>query len=211
MRRSREVLTELGQRMIFSPGCIKNDPLTDYYVVAKGDSLTKIAKRFNVSEDLLAEVNRIANKHFIRLGRRLKVIHGPFHAAVTKADHSMHIYLQDVYVCTYGVALGANGSTPMGRWKVANHLENPSWPDPRTGKRWQADDPDNPIGEFWIGLQGLGGDALGQFGYGIHGTIEPETIGQDVSMGCIRLKAEDIARVYKFLLPGQSFVTTAEK
>ena len=41
---------------------------------------------------------------------------------------------------------------------------------------------------------------------GIHGTIEPETIGKDVSMGCIRMLPDDVALAYKLLLPGQSYV-----
>ncbi len=209
-RRARKTLADLADRTIFSRGAIKDDPLVDHYVVQKGDALGKIARQFKVSEDFLARINGITNKHFIRDGKRLKVVHGPFHAAITRPDHLMHVYLQDVYVRTYRVALGANGATPTGWWKVANRQKNPSWTDPRTGKRWYADDPQNPIGEYWIGLAGFEGDALGQFGYGIHGTIEPETIGQDVSMGCVRLAPEDIASLYQLLVPGESLVTVTD-
>jgi lipoprotein-anchoring transpeptidase ErfK/SrfK len=34
-------------------------------------------------------------------------------------------------------------------------------------------------------------------GYAIHGTNRPELIGRSVSHGCIRLKNEDIARLYE--------------
>ena len=74
-------------------------------------------------------------------------------------------------------------------------------------RRYHSDDPTNPIGEYWIGLEGIEGDAAGAVGYGIHGTNEPQTIGQDVSLGCVRLGPEDIAFVYKVLLPGASMVT----
>lgn len=206
-RQARQVLAELAHQMIFSRGVVEGDPLAHWHTVSSGDTLGKIAKQAAISEDLLAQINHLPNKNFIRLGQRLKVIHGPFHATVNKTAHELHIYLQDVYVHSFKVALGAQGSTPTGRWKVVNHLQNPGWTDPRTGKKWHPDDPENPIGEFWIGLEGIEGDAVGQFGYGIHGTIEPETIGQDVSMGCVRLGAEAIAWVYKVLVPGRSFVT----
>jgi len=209
-KQARELLADLAERTIFSRAIITDDPLVDQYVVRSGDALVKIAKRFRISEDFLAKTNRITNKNFIREGRRLKVVNGPFHAAINKSDHLMHVYLQDVYVRTYRVALGANGSTPTGRWKVANHQENPGWTNPQTGKRWHANDPKNPIGEYWIGIEGIEGDAIGQFGYGIHGTIEPETIGQDVSMGCVRLAPDDIAAVYRLLLPGESLVTVSD-
>ena len=204
--RLRQTLGELAEKTLFSKGVQDGDPLAERYVVSSGNSLVRIARRNDISEDVLASINGITNKNNIREGQTLKVIHGPFHASVSKSEHLIHIYLQDVYVRSYRVALGANGSTPTGRWKVANHLENPGWTDPRTGKRWHANDADNPIGEFWIGLEGVEGGTVGQQGYGIHGTIEPETIGQDVSLGCVRLNAEDIAAVYRLLLPGRSFV-----
>jgi hypothetical protein len=207
---ARQALAELAGRTIFSSAVIAGDPLADHYTVRSGDTLGRISKRFKISEDLLAEVNGITNKNFIREGRRFKVVDGPFHAAITKSNHLMHIYLQDVYVRTFRVALGADGSTPTGRWKVINQQENPGWVDPRTGRRWHPDDPENPIGEYWIGLEGVEGDAVGQFGYGIHGTIEPETIGQNVSLGCVRLAPDDIATVYKLLVVGESYVTSGD-
>ncbi len=207
---ARQALVELADQTIFSPGVVSGDPLVESHQVAIGDTLGKLAKQYKVSEDLLAEVNRIKDKHFIRQGMRLKVIKGPFHALVTKSDHTLHLFLSDVYVRSYRVALGAEGKTPTGKWRVTSRQANPGWVDPQAGKRYHPDDPANPIGEYWIGLEGIEGAAMGAFGYGIHGTNEPDTIGQDVSLGCIRLAPEDIAVVYKLLLPGASFVTTAE-
>jgi lipoprotein-anchoring transpeptidase ErfK/SrfK len=43
-------------------------------------------------------------------------------------------------------------------------------------------------------------------GYGIHGTIEPQSIGREMSMGCVRLGAEDVALVYELLMPRVSVV-----
>ena len=118
----------------------------------------------------------------------------------------MDIYLQDKYIRSFRVGLGQEGSTPTGLWKVINHQEDPGWTDPRTGHSWHPSDPNNPIGEHWIGLEGIDGDAFGQSGFGIHGTIEPDSVGKDVSMGCIRLLPDDVALLYKLLMPGQSYV-----
>ncbi len=76
----------------------------------------------------------------------------------------------------------------------------------RTGERYDADNPENPIGERWIGIKGLGEyEAL--TGYGIHGTIEPQSIGTDASMGCVRLGDEDVNIVYELLVERTSRVT----
>jgi len=207
---ARQALTELANHTLFTRSVIDDDPLVTWHIIQSGDTLGKIAQKACISEDLLAKINGLPDKNFIRQGQGIKVLQGPFHAVISKREHLMHLYLQNVYCRTLRVALGENGSTPTGKWKVSNHQSNPPWTDPRTGKRWHPDDPNNPLGEYWIGLEGIAGNAVGQFGYGIHGTIEPETIGQDVSMGCVRLAADDIAWVYQLLMPGHSMVTIHE-
>lgn len=209
-KRVREALAAIADETVFSKTVLPDDPLVERYIIQSGNSLTRIARRFAVSEDFLAHLNQITDKNMIRQGAPLKVVHGPFHVSVAKRDHELHVYLQDVYVRTYRVALGTDGSTPTGRWKVVNHLENPGWTDPRSGKRWHANDPQNPIGEFWIGLEGVEGDAVGRPGFGIHGTIEPESIGRDVSLGCVRLTPAEIAELYRLLVPGESMATITD-
>jgi hypothetical protein len=39
-------------------------------------------------------------------------------------------------------------------------------------------------------------------GYGIHGTDQPESIGRSVSHGCVRLRNEDIAKLYEMVEVG---------
>ena len=210
-RKAREVLAAIADQTIFAPQQVtRNDPLVHKYTVKAGDTLAKIAKQHNISEDCLASLNKLTNKNVVRLNAMLKVVDGPFHVAVSKKDHLLHVYLQDVYVKSFPVALGIGGGTPTGLWRVINKLENPSWVDPQTGQRWHADDPANPIGEYWIGLEGLEGECVGQRGFGIHGTIDESTIGKDVSLGCVRLAANDIAFVYKLLVPGSSLVSISE-
>ena len=74
----------------------------------------------------------------------------------------------------------------------------------------EADDPKNPLGERWIGLTGIDGHAVGKQSYGIHGTIRPESIGKQESMGCIRLTNDDVAKVFELLVGGKSTVTVRD-
>ena len=206
----RQRLTDLADQTIFSRRRVPGDPLTQSHSIAGGETLAKIAKRYQVTTALLARINEIKNPNFIRKGQRIKVIRGPFRAVVDKGRHRISLYLQDVFVREYPVGLGRDDSTPTGDWRVrpGEKLENPTFYPPASigGPRIRADDPKNPLGEHWIGLEGLTGGAAGQESYGIHGTIEPETIGKSVSAGCIRMHNKDIAEVYAMLSEGHSHV-----
>ena len=192
--------------MLFSRAVIPNDPLADTHIVAGGESLYVIAKRNRITEKLLASINQITNASRLRVGARLKILHGPFRAVIYKSLHRLDIYLGDIYVRSFHVGLGTNGGTPLGDWRIGTKLNNPDWTDPTNGTHYAADDPTNPIGEHWIGLEGVSGAAVGQIGYGIHGTIEPESIGKNVSLGCVRLHNKDVALLFSMLVERQSHV-----
>lgn len=203
---ARARLRQLGRETIFTPRIHNDDPFTDHYTIKPGDSLQKIAKQFDVTPELLARINGIADPNRIQAGRRIKIVKGPFHAVVHKSDHVLDVMLGDTLVEYYQVGLGSEDSTPAGRWMVKNKLKNPTYYPPRGGDIVSADDPLNPLGERWIGLEGVGGEALGQMRYGIHGTIEPNSIGRDASLGCIRLYNEDVALLFDLFVVKKSFV-----
>jgi len=93
-------------------------------------------------------------------------------------------------------------------WRVAQgrKLVNPTWTNPRTGRMYGADDPKNPIGEYWIALEGADDESAGKAGYGIHGTIDPLSVGKEMSMGCVRMLPKDIELVYFCLVDKYSTV-----
>lgn len=213
----RDELTKLSEELVFSPRVAKDDPFVLTHTVQAGDvGLEKIARSRGLTTHwrLIQRVNRLADPNRIRLHQSLKLVKGPFHAIVNKAAFRMDIYLGDpqrpqdwVFVRSFPVGLGEGGSTPIGDFvvKKGSKLENPYWTNPRTGEQFSKDDPKNPIGERWIGLEGVG-TAVSQTGYGIHGTIDPDSIGRQKSMGCVRLGAEDVELVYDLLGEGVSIV-----
>lgn len=207
----RAELTRLGTETIFSARVFDDDPLVSRHVVEPGETLGKIANQHNVSSDLLANVNGLRDKNLIRAGQTIKVIDGPFHAVVRKSTYTMDVFLQGTFVKQFPVGLGAEGSTPSGTWKVGTKLVNPTYYPPRGGNVVAADDPKNPLAEHWIGLVGVGGEAVGQQRYGIHGTIEPDSIGKSVSLGCIRMYNEDVAALYTYLVENDSTVTVVDR
>jgi lipoprotein-anchoring transpeptidase ErfK/SrfK len=46
-------------------------------------------------------------------------------------------------------------------------------------------------------------------GYGIHGTVDPASIGKQASMGCVRMSDADVELVYEFLTEPNSTIVIA--
>jgi hypothetical protein len=211
----RRALTELSDRLVFSPEIVEGDPFVVAYTIQPNDVLSTIPRKMGVQTDwrFVKRINRIPDEHRIRAGQRIKLITGPFHAVIHKRDFRLDLYLGEgadrVYVRSFPVGLGEYNSTPEGRFRIRpnSRLKNPEWVNPRTGQRYRPGDPDNPIGEHWIGLVGDEERLAGVVGYGIHGTIEPESIGRQSSMGCVRLLPEDVEIVWEVLLDPVSTVT----
>jgi hypothetical protein len=205
----REELTKINEDLVFSPKVTPTDPFTLSHKVQSGDSLVKIGQRYKLGPDwrLIQRINRMPDANRLREGQSLKLIRGPFHAVVHKSHYRLDLFMGPtddeskwLYIRSFTVGLGEGNSTPLGTFivKKASKLVDPYWVNPRTGERFESSDPKNPIGEFWIGLEGIG-ESLPHVGYGVHGTIDPDSIGKQKSMGCVRLGNEDVAMMYELL------------
>ena len=213
--RCKTAMAEINQTLVFSPKRFADDPYGGTYSVQSGDLLKSIAEKHEITWELLCRLNNLSDPRKLRAGQTIKVVKGPFYAVVSKHDFTMDLYLGgsagekgSMYVMTFGVGLGRDDSTPTGIWMVEPHkkIKNPTYFSPRGEGVIDADDPKNPLGERWIGLTGIDGHAVGKASYGIHGTIEPDSIGKMASMGCIRLRNEDVERVFELLVEGKSTV-----
>lgn len=183
----QELIDKNAKAIFFQPQPHYVDP----YVIQSGDRLEVIAKKYQLSWEYLAKLNRTEPKR-IQIGQKLKVMKGPFGAVVDLQDFALTVHLQGYYVKRYTVGIGKDGSSPLGKFSVLNKVENPPYTGP-DGKVVSADDPANPLGERWIDL----GDS-----YGIHGTIDPKSIGKAESRGCLRMRDREINEVYDFLVKG---------
>ncbi|MDA1017264.1 MAG: L,D-transpeptidase family protein [Planctomycetota bacterium] len=159
------------------------------YVVKFGDNLTGIAKGYDVPWQYLKNLNRITDPSRIQPGQKLKVIKGPFAALVDLSNFELVIHAHGYYVHRYRVGIGRDGTSPIGTFKVLDKVENPAYFG-SDGEVIKADDPRNPVGEYWIDIGNQ---------YGIHGTIDPDSIGKAASRGCIRMSNQDVAEVYSLL------------
>jgi len=190
IRRSAEsLLGKINTQLVFSPAPM---PEKVDYTVRPGDSLARIARRFNTTVELLQKINGITGS-LIRVNDRLRVLQGRFRVKVNISDNTLTVYLNDRFFKKYRVGTGRYLSTPTGKFRITERLVHPVWWRP-DGRKVPYGDPENVLGTHWL--------SLNIPGYGIHGTWEPESVGKHSSQGCIRLTNPDIEELYTLLPVG---------
>lgn len=167
------------------------DPNSAVYEVKKGDNLTSIAKKHGVTPELLLRINRLDNDR-IRPAQKIKIPNYKFSIIVDKSLNTLVLKGDEVVLKTYVVATGTNNSTPIGIFKVTDKLIDPTWY--KSGAVIASGKPENELGSRWLGITAKG--------YGVHGTIHPETLGRQVTAGCVRMSNGDVEELYTYLVPG---------
>jgi hypothetical protein len=209
----KKQFSSLAEKWLFNRTVLPGDTLCSNYKVAPGGRLANIGREFKVPYQILMRINNIERPENLRAEEIIKVINGPFHVKVYRSTFTMDLYLQDTFVRSFPVGLGAaDRETPTGLWRVkpGGKLVKPLWTDPDSGVIYRGTDPDYPLGSRWIGLQGLKGAAEGRTGFAIHGTNSSGQTGQAISRGCIRMNDNDVKLVYDLLTPGLSQVVIVE-
>ena len=109
----------------------------------------------------------------------------------------------------YGIGVGRLGFAWKGSATIGRKAEWPSWTPPTAMLKRRPDLPtfmegglDNPLGARALYLYDGGRDTL----FRIHGTNEPDTIGQAVSSGCIRMMNADVIDLYSRVRTGTRVV-----
>ena len=208
-------IRDVNAVLFFSTTAFPGDQFARTYIVKSGDSLAKIAKSNGMSADwrLVQRLNGLKSERAISVGQRLKLPIGCFHAEIDKSSYTMFLFVGDgesrELVATFPVGVGELDSTPVGAFIVrpGSKLIDPEWKHPRTGEYYAANDPDNPIGERWIGLLGTQPHNTKMTGYGIHGTTDLDSIGKQKSLGCVRMRGADLELVFEALTePGSTIV-----
>ena len=112
-----------------------------------------------------------------------------------------HLYLVENggRAIEYGIGVGREGFAWKGTAHVQRKAEWPGWTPPAEMLKRRPDLPlhmeggiENPLGARALYLFNGKGDT----GFRIHGTNEPDTIGQAVSSGCIRMMNADVIDLY---------------
>jgi len=125
----------------------------------------------------------------------------------------LYYVLPDGKAIRYGVTVGEEALAWSGVAKIQRMAEWPTWtPTAEIKKRMDVPNfvgpgPHNPMGARALYLYEGNKDTL----YRIHGTNQPEYIGQAISSGCIRMTNEDVIDLYNRVKMGTMVVVLAPK
>jgi lipoprotein-anchoring transpeptidase ErfK/SrfK len=124
---------------------------------------------------------------------------------INTAERRLYLMIGNGQAMRYGIGVGRDGFRWSGVHKVTAKKEWPDWTPPSQMLARRPDLPrhmkggeDNPLGARAM--------YLGSTLYRIHGSNEPETIGQAVSSGCFRMTNADVVDLYDRVQVGATVI-----
>ncbi len=131
--------------------------------------------------------------------------YAPGTIVINTAERRLYLIEPGGQALSYGIGVGRDGFRWSGVHRISAKREWPGWTPPAQMRRRRPDLPghmaggiDNPLGARAM--------YLGSTLYRIHGSNEPETIGQAVSSGCFRMTNEDVVDLYNRVSVGTTVV-----
>lgn len=188
-------IEDLNIKLLFS-GAITDKSIL--YEIQPGDSLAKIAKKFNTTTELIIRSNNLKSNKILA-GRKIKVYTKLFSILVDKSQNTLILKSEEDIIKIYTVSTGANNCSPVGNFKIVNKLVNPTWY--KDGTAIPPGNPENILGVRWLGFD--------LAGYGIHGTNDPASLGRQITQGCVRMSNQDVEELYT-IVPVGTEVTIAD-
>ncbi|CCE05986.1 conserved exported hypothetical protein [Bradyrhizobium sp. STM 3843] len=131
--------------------------------------------------------------------------YAPGTIVVNTAERRLYLVLGGGEALRYGIGVGRDGFRWGGVHRITAKKEWPEWTPPSQMLRRRPDLPRHMRGgiENPLGARAL---YLGSTLYRIHGSNEPETIGQAVSSGCFRMTNEDVTDLYNRVSVGATVI-----
>jgi lipoprotein-anchoring transpeptidase ErfK/SrfK len=124
---------------------------------------------------------------------------------IDTSERRLYLVLPRGQALRYGIGVGREGFRWGGVHRISAKREWPSWTPPSQMLARRPDLPrhmaggiDNPLGARAM--------YLGSTLYRIHGSNEPETIGQAVSSGCFRMTNDDVEDLYDRVSVGTTVI-----
>lgn len=122
---------------------------------------------------------------------------------VNKSSNQLAFIKEDEVKKIRSVATGSSKElTPEGMFTIIVKAENPYY----RKKNIEGGTKDNPLGTRWIGFDAKDTDGRT---YGLHGTNRPDSIGQYITAGCVRLHNEEIEALFNEVPIGTRILITS--
>ncbi len=174
---------QVGDRLCIAQPIGNMPPCSEenYYVIRRGDTIGSIAAAFGVSRRELLTVNPSVVPENLQIGQVICIplAPSPVEIVINRGAKRLTVYRQGRVFREYVVAVGKEETpTPTGVFTVINKQVNPG----------------GPYGTRWLGLS--------RRGYGIHGTNDPSSIGNNASNGCVRMFNEDVEALFDIVPVG---------
>ena len=135
----------------------------------------------------------------------LQANYAPGTILINTSERRLYLVTGNGQALSYGIGVGRDGFRWSGTHRITAKKEWPGWTPPAQMLARRPDLPrhmpggiDNPLGARAM--------YLGSTLYRIHGSNEPETIGQAVSSGCFRMTNEDVADLYSRVSVGTTVI-----
>ena len=164
----------------YDPTVTGNDPVADFFGFNAGSSIARSTVSFPSN-------------------------YKPGTIVIRSGERRLYLVLGNGQALSYGIGVGRAGFGWSGVKRISAKREWPGWTPPVQMLRRRPDLPrhmaggvDNPLGARALYL----GSSL----YRIHGSNEPETIGQAVSSGCFRLTNADVVDLYERVQVGATVI-----
>jgi lipoprotein-anchoring transpeptidase ErfK/SrfK len=131
--------------------------------------------------------------------------YAPGTIVIKTGERKLYLMQGNGQAITYNIGVGRIGFTWTGVKRITAKKEWPSWTPPAQMLKRRPDLPRHMVGGINnpLGARAL---YLGSTLYRIHGSNEPETIGQAVSSGCFRMTNQDVADLYNRVRVGTTVV-----
>lgn len=178
-----------------------------------GDNLFEIGKRYDVSLADMQKANpslkkkRLSREDQVTIPSEYVLPEGDREGIVINISELRLYYYHPnaALVSTYPIGIGQEGwATPVANTFITDKVASPSWHVPESIRAKAAEEgkilptvvppgPTNPLGEYAI--------RLNLPGYLIHGTRNPNSIGERASHGCIRMWDANVEELFRLVTP----------
>ena len=200
--KTAEILSKANTALVFS-----NIPSQEklIYTVKSGDSLDKIAKKYNTTVELIVKSNKLdPTDDKIVPGQKLCLYCGQWNIIVSKKNFKLYLYDAGQIFRVYDIGIGEQDKTPEGSFYIKVKQNEPDWYS--QGKKYPYGSKEYILGTKWMSVEPKGNTDKGLNGYGIHGTWDESCVGRTYGNGCIRMRNDEVDELYSIVPRGTEVV-----